>query len=64
MKHAWFSNDISDQELHLCGYQVVQLDCIKHGGGVAIYILNFISVKGLLSGPNSLEFLAVSLNIW
>jgi len=61
MKHAWLSDDNNDQELHLCGYQVVQLNCIRHGGGVAIYILNFISANGLLSGPNSLEFLAISL---
>ena len=46
----------------LCGYKVVQLDCIGTGGGIALYILNSILVKVLLSGPNSLEFLAVSLS--
>ena len=33
----------------------------RHGGGILIYVRNAITSKVLLSGPNELEFLAVSL---
>jgi len=42
-------------------YQVIRLDRNRHGGGFVIYVHNAISVGVLLSGPNELEFLAVSL---
>ena len=40
---------------------MTRLDRNRHGGGIVIYVHNAISVGVLLSGPNELEFLAVSL---
>ena len=58
---TWLSDEIRDQEISLPGYQVIRLDRNRHGGGILIYVHNAITSKVLLSGPNELEFLAVSL---
>jgi len=58
---TWLSSEIRDQEISLPEYQVIRLDRNRHGGGILIYVHNAISSKVLLSGPNELEFLAVSL---
>jgi len=58
---TWLSEEVSDQEISLSDYQVTRLDRNRHGGGIVIYVHNAISVGVLLSGPNELEFLAVSL---
>ena len=58
---TWLSEEVSDQEISLSEYQVTRLDRNRHGGGIVIYVHNAISVGVLLSGPNELEFLAVSL---
>ena len=58
---TWLSEEVSDQEFSLFEYQVIRLDRNRHGGGIVIFVHNAISVGVLLSGPNELEFLAVSL---
>ncbi len=58
---TWLSEDISDQELSLPDYQILRLDRNRHGGGIIMYVHNRLYVNVLLSGPDSLELLAVSL---
>ena len=58
---TWLSEDISHWELLLPDYQVLRLDRNRHGGGVIMYVNIRLSVKLLLSGPDGLELLAVSL---
>jgi len=51
-----------DQEISLFEYpEVIRLDRNRHSGGIVIYVHNAVSVGVLLSGPNELEVLAVSL---
>ena len=41
LKHGWMI--VSDSELSLDNYQLFRFDRNRHGGGVAIYVCNFLS---------------------
>ena len=41
--------------------QIVRLDRNRHGGGVAMFVNNSLSIKVLLHGPMGLELIVVSL---
>ena len=59
---TWLSPDIADNELQICGYQLVRLDRNRHSGGIPIYVNDVFCFRVLLkSGPHNLEFLAVLL---
>ncbi len=58
---TWLSTEITDQEITLPGYQVIRLDRNRHGGEIVIYVQNAITTGVLLSGPNGLELLALSV---
>ena len=58
---TWLSDNIIDSELCIPGYTMVRLDRNGHGGGVALYIHSSITYKVILSGPNMLELIVVSL---
>ena len=58
---TWLSEDISNWELLVLDYQILHLDHNRHGGRVIMYVNIRLSVKLLLSGPDCLELLAVSL---
>ena len=56
---TWLSPVIADNELQICGYQLVRLDRNRHGGVILMYVNDVFSFRVLLeSGP---EFLAVLL---
>ena len=51
-----------DSEVLIPGYYLIRHDRNRHGGGVAIYILDTFSFSVTAIGPNSLEFIPISIN--
>ena len=41
---TWLSEDVMDDELLLPDYQIHQLDCNRHGGGIALYTITLCHV--------------------
>ena len=58
---TWLSEDISDLEISIENYDVARFDRNRHGGGVLIYIHTSLTWEVMLRGPNSLEFLSLSI---
>ena len=56
------SNDISDNEVSLEGYQVICLDRNRHGGGILIFVHDSLVSKVVMAGPSSLELLIISVS--
>ena len=58
---TWLSLDIADSELSIPNYQVIRLDCNRHGGGVLMYVHNCLSYKVIVKGPAlyCMEFLVL-----
>ena len=61
LNETWLCPDVEDNELLIPNYTIVRLDRNRHGGGVAMFINNSLSVKVLLHGPMGLELIVVSL---
>ena len=59
---SWLSNDISDNELSLTGYQLFRLDRNRHGGGVLMYVSLLFSVTLHPLPPPSLDLISLSIN--
>ena len=59
---TWLSNDISDNEVSLEGYQVIHLDRNRHGGGILIFVHDSLVSKVVMAGPSSLELLIISVS--
>ena len=57
---SWLSDDISDNEIAIDGYEVFRVDRNHQGGGVLMYVHCSLSVKVLTSGFNGLELLIVT----
>ena len=58
---TWLNEDVLDSEICIPNYQLVRLDQDRHGGGIALYIANYLSYSLICSGPDTLEFLAISI---
>ena len=58
---TWLCPDVQDNELLIPNYTIVRLDRNRHGGGVAMFVNNSLSIKVLLHGPMGLELIVVSL---
>ena len=61
LTETWLCPDVQDNELLIPNYTIVRLDRNRHGGGVAMFIDNSLSIKVLLHGPMGLELIVVSL---
>ena len=59
---TWLSDDISDNEVSLEGYQVILLDRNRHGGGILIFVHDSLVSKVVMAGPSSLELLIISVS--
>ena len=60
---TWLDDRVSDSELSLDNYQLFRFDRNRHGGGVAIYVCNFLSCNIIVQGgPHRLEFLSLSIS--
>ena len=59
---TWLSNDISDNEVSLEGYQVICLDRNRHGGGILIFVHDSLVSKVVMAGPSNLELLIISVS--
>ncbi len=57
---SWLSQEISNVEASIPGYVLYRHDRDRHGGGVLMYIKDYIQVKSLPPCPD-LEILALSL---
>ena len=49
MIETWLDDRVSDSELSLDNYQLFRFDC-RHGGGIAIYVCNFLSCIIIVQG--------------
>ena len=63
---TWLSEDITNHEISLSGYQVQRFDRNRHGGGILVYIHNSLSYKLILQGdPHGivdLELIVISVS--
>ena len=59
---TWLGDCIMDSEILIPGYYLIRYDRNRHGGGVAIFILDTFSFSVTAIGPNSLEFISISIN--
>ena len=58
---TWLNENVLDSEICIPNYQLVRLDRNRQGGGIALYIANYLSYSLICSGPDTLEFLAISI---
>ena len=58
---TWLNEDVLDSEASIPNYQLVRLDRDRHGGGIALYIANYLSYSIICSGLDHLEFLVISI---
>ena len=58
---TWLGSDVLDYEICIPDYELTRLDRDRHGGGV-IYVADHLPFTGILSGPHSLQFSAVSVS--
>lgn len=58
---SWLSGEISDNEIHLQGYQVLRLDRNRHGGGLLVFVHESLVPKVIMAGPSNLELLIFSV---
>ena len=60
---TWLNSDIANDELWLPNYQLHRRDRDRHGGGITLYVSDTLVCKPLLiGGPDSLEFVSVSVS--
>ena len=59
---TWLDECIQDSELSIANYKLVRLDRNRHGGGVLIYVITFLSHSVVFSGSSDLELLVLSVN--
>ena len=55
------SMDISNNEVVIQGYNIICPDRDRHGGGILIYVHEFIPYKVILSGTLDLELVVLSI---
>ena len=62
---TWLDHNISDNEIHLPGFQLYRLDRNCHGGSILMYAQHNLIVNVLPSRlnnvPHNLEFLPISV---
>ena len=59
---SWLSDEISDNEISLDGYQVLRLDRNRRGGGITIFVHDSLVPRVVVAGPNNLELLIISVS--
>ncbi len=60
---TWLSSEIADNEVSLEGFQMLHLGRNRHGGGIMMFVHNYIVPKVIVAGPNDLELLIILLLI-
>ena len=58
---TWLDHNIANSEIAIPNFALTRLDRDRHGGGIAIYIANYLSFSVVSSGPFDLEFLVISV---
>ena len=58
---SWLGNEISSNELHIPGYKLYRKDRNRQGGGVLVYIIDFMIVSLFPDPDPQLELLALSV---
>ena len=58
---TWLNADILNNELCIEGYDIICLDCNRHGGGILIYVNSTYSHNILYSGSLELKLIIVSI---
>lgn len=58
---TWLDQNIADCEIAIPNYVVTRLDRERHGGGIAIFVANYLSFSVVASGPHNLEYLDLSV---
>ena len=63
---TWLDASVSDNEINFAGFSVYRCDRNRHGGGVLLFVKNYLGVKVLLTQlpdvtTHKLEFLVLSL---
>ena len=58
---TWLDSSIDDVEISVQGYNVIRLDCSRHGGGMLIYVSTCFSHSILFKGSPEFEFIVISL---
>jgi hypothetical protein len=63
LSETWLDCSVSDEQIHLPGYNVFRSDRSRNGGGVALYCIDVLPCSILHSGtsPSGAEFLWVSV---
>ena len=58
---SWLGNEISSNELHIPGYKLYRKDRNRQGGGILVYITDFMIVSLFPDPDPQLELLALSI---
>ena len=62
LNETWLDDSFSDVELSLPGYQLVRRDRDRHGGGIAVYIAENLSLNRLDTPADNIEALWFELS--
>ena len=60
LNETWLDDSFSDVELSLPGYQLMRRDRDRHGGGIAVYIADNLSLNRLDTPADNIEALCLS----
>ena len=62
LNETWLDDSFSDVELSLPGYQLMRRDRDRHGGGIAVYIADNLSLNRLDTPADNIEALRFELS--
>ena len=60
---TWLGNEITSSEIEIQGYQLYRRDRNRHGGGILIYVAEYLLVSVFPDPPPQLELLALSVRL-
>ena len=63
VSETWLDSSVTDEQIHLPGYNIFRSDRNRNGGGVAVYCLDCLPCSFLSNGtsPSGAEFLWISV---
>ena len=60
---TWLGNEITSSEIDIQGYRLYRRDRNRHGGGILIYVAEYLLVSVFPDPPSQLELLALSVRL-
>ena len=59
---SWQDSSIEDVETSIQGYQIIRLDCTRHGGELVIYVNSLFTCSVVYRGSPDFEFIMLFLS--